>query len=59
MRSNRMGWGLLAPTLIILGIFGLLPFFYVIYIGFFDWNVFSATAGLHLCGRQQLSSSGL
>lgn len=45
MRSNRMGWGLLTPTLVILAIFGLLPFFYVIYIGFFEWNVFSATVG--------------
>ena len=45
-----MGWGLLAPTLIILGIFGLLPFFYVIYIGFFDWNVFSAVAGPKFVG---------
>lgn len=40
-----MGWGLLTPTLVILAIFGLLPFFYVIYIGFFEWNVFSATVG--------------
>lgn len=43
MRANRMGWGLLSPTLIILGIVGLLPFIYVLVIGFFDWNVFSAT----------------
>lgn len=43
MRPKRMGWGLLAPTLIILGIMGLLPFFYVLVVGFFDWNVFSAT----------------
>ncbi len=50
MHSNRMGWGLLAPTLIILGIFGLLPFFYVIYVGFFDWNVFSAEVGRQFAG---------
>lgn len=50
MRSNRMGWGLLAPTLIILGIMGLLPFFYVLYVGFFDWNVFSATGDLIWAG---------
>ena len=43
MRSNRMGWGLLAPTLIILGGMGLLPFIYVLVVGFTDWNVFSAT----------------
>ena len=43
MGSNRTGWGLLAPTLVVLGIMGLLPFFYVLVVGFFDWNVFSAT----------------
>ena len=43
MRSNRTGWGLLVPTLIILGIMGLLPFLYVLVVGFFDWNVFSVT----------------
>jgi multiple sugar transport system permease protein len=40
----------LAPTLIVLFIVGLLPFFYVLYIGFFDWNVFAAKAGLHWAG---------
>jgi len=45
-----MGWGLLAPTLVILGIVGLLPFFYVIYIGFFDWNVFAAKVGMVFAG---------
>ena len=54
MRSSRMGWGLLAPTLIILAIIGLIPFFYVIYIGFFDWNIFSAKVGMVFAGRQQL-----
>ena len=50
MKSTRLGWGLLAPTLIVLFIVGLLPFFYVLYIGFFDWNVFSAKAGLNFAG---------
>jgi multiple sugar transport system permease protein len=50
MKSSRVGWGLLAPTLIILGIAGLLPFFYVIYVGFFDWNIFSANEGLNFAG---------
>jgi multiple sugar transport system permease protein len=45
-----MGWGLLAPTLIILAIIGLIPFFYVIYVGFFDWNVFSAKVGMVFVG---------
>ncbi len=43
MRSQKTGWGFLTPTFIILFIFGMLPFFYVIVVGFFDWNVFSAT----------------
>lgn len=50
MRSTRIGWGFLAPTLIILGITGLLPFIYVLYVGFFDWNVFAAKTGLHFAG---------
>lgn len=44
-----MGWGLLSPTLIILFITGLLPFFYVLYVGFHDWNVF-ATMGMTYSG---------
>ena len=50
MRSDRIGWGFLTPTLIILGVMGLLPFFYVLYVGFFDWNIFSAIPGLHWAG---------
>src|SRR5512136_731646 len=50
MRSSRMGWGLLTPTLIILAIIGLLPFFYVVYIGFFDWSMFSAKVGMVFAG---------
>jgi multiple sugar transport system permease protein len=52
MYSKRMGWGLLAPTLVILGIFGLLPFLYVIYVGFFDWNVFSASSDMIFVGTE-------
>ena len=33
MRSTRLPWLLLSPTLIILIITGLLPFFYVLYVG--------------------------
>lgn len=40
MRSNKVGWWLLAPTLAILGIFGILPFFYVLYLSFHQWNPF-------------------
>ncbi|MCB0046717.1 MAG: sugar ABC transporter permease [Caldilineaceae bacterium] len=50
MDSNRTGWGLLAPTLIILGVMGLLPFLYVLYISFFDWNVFSASGQMEWAG---------
>jgi multiple sugar transport system permease protein len=50
MRSRRVGWAFLSPTLIILFITGVLPFLYFIYIGFFDWNVFSARAGMVFAG---------
>jgi len=49
-RSARTGWGFLTPTFIILILTGLLPFIFVIYVGFFDWNVFSAVPGLHFVG---------
>jgi multiple sugar transport system permease protein len=42
MRSNRTGWLLLSPTLLILFIVGIVPFIYVLYVGFYDWNIFSA-----------------
>jgi multiple sugar transport system permease protein len=42
MRSNKVGWLLLAPTLAILGIFGILPFIYVLYLSFHQWNPFAA-----------------
>lgn len=50
MRSNRTGWLLLSPTLIVLLLFGVLPFVYVLYVGFHDWNVFSARAGMVFAG---------
>ncbi|MBW7881094.1 MAG: sugar ABC transporter permease [Caldilineaceae bacterium] len=50
MRSTRMGWGLLTPTLVILGIVGLLPFLYVIWVGFHDWNIFAAARGMIWAG---------
>jgi multiple sugar transport system permease protein len=43
LRRNRTGWLLLSPTLIILFVFGLLPFLYVLFVGFHDWNLFSKT----------------
>jgi multiple sugar transport system permease protein len=50
MRSQSIGWLLLAPTLIILVIFGLVPFFYVLVVGFTEWNAFSANPGAHFYG---------
>lgn len=52
MRDNRLGWLMLSPTLIILFIVGFVPFLYVLYVGFFDWNVFAAEAGLRNFGVQ-------
>jgi multiple sugar transport system permease protein len=52
VRSNRTGWLLLAPTLIILFLVGLLPFLYVLYVGFFDWNVFSAQSQMIFAGAE-------
>ena len=42
MQSNRLGWILLAPTLIILFLFGALPFIYVVWVSFHSWNPFAA-----------------
>jgi len=52
MWSARTGWALLAPTLIVLAVTGLAPFFYVLYVSFFNWNVFSAQAGLSFAGLE-------
>lgn len=42
MRSRATGWLLLAPTLIVLAVFGLGPFLYVLVTGFTHWNAFAA-----------------
>jgi multiple sugar transport system permease protein len=42
MRSQTTGWLLLAPTILILFVFGVVPFLYVLVIGFADWNAFAA-----------------
>ena len=42
MRSKLLGWFLLAPTLIILGLFGIFPFIYVLFVSFHEWNPFAA-----------------
>jgi multiple sugar transport system permease protein len=38
-----VGWLLLSPTLLILFLVGIVPFIYVLYVGFFDWNIFATT----------------
>ena len=50
--TNRLGWILLSPSLLILGIAGLAPFFYVIYVGTYSWNVFSKERGKFFVGIQ-------
>jgi multiple sugar transport system permease protein len=50
MRSQVTGWLLLAPTLIILGVFGVLPFLYVLVVGFADWNAFAADSSARFAG---------
>lgn len=42
MHSNRLGWLLLAPTITILFFFGVLPFIYVLWVSFHQWNPFAA-----------------
>lgn len=39
--SQYKAWGLLTPTLAILFFIGLMPFFYVIYLSLFEYNIFS------------------
>jgi multiple sugar transport system permease protein len=42
MNRNRLGWLLLSPTLLILGLFGIFPFLYVLWVSFHQWNPFAA-----------------
>jgi multiple sugar transport system permease protein len=46
LRSKRTGWLLLSPTLIILFFVGLLPFLYILYVGFNNWNLFAKQTDL-------------
>ncbi|GLR85230.1 carbohydrate ABC transporter permease [Bradyrhizobium iriomotense] len=52
MRSQTTGWLLLAPTLVILLVFGLGPFIYVLVVGFTNWNSFAADPTAHFAGVQ-------
>ncbi|KKN83145.1 hypothetical protein LCGC14_0301430 [marine sediment metagenome] len=42
MQSKKLGWLLLSPTLVVLFLFGVLPFVYVVYVSFHQWNPFAA-----------------
>ncbi|MFN3527387.1 MAG: sugar ABC transporter permease, partial [Paracoccus sp. (in: a-proteobacteria)] len=46
MHSKTLGWALLAPTLIILFLFGVAPFIYVIIVSFHQWNPFGANPNM-------------
>jgi multiple sugar transport system permease protein len=50
MQSNRLGWIMLAPTLILLGVFGVIPFLYVVWVAFHQWNPFGANPEMILTG---------
>jgi multiple sugar transport system permease protein len=50
MRSSTTGWLLLFPTLLILFVMGVVPFLYVLVLGFFDWNVFAADPTVRFAG---------
>jgi multiple sugar transport system permease protein len=50
MRSQFVGWLLLAPTLIVLSVFGLGPFVYVLITGFTEWNAFAADPTARFAG---------
>jgi multiple sugar transport system permease protein len=52
MRSPFVGWLLLAPTLIVLSVFGLGPFVYVLITGFTEWNAFAADPTARFAGVQ-------
>lgn len=50
MKSRKLGWLLLSPTLVILFLFGVLPFIYVLYVAFHDWNPFAANPAMVFSG---------
>ena len=50
MRSQSVGWLFLAPTLVVLGVFGVVPFIYVLVVGFADWNTFAADPTARFAG---------
>ncbi|MQT14272.1 carbohydrate ABC transporter permease [Segnochrobactrum spirostomi] len=47
MRSSSVGWLFLTPTFFVLFVFGVVPFLYVLVIGFTQWNSFAADPTMH------------
>lgn len=47
MRSSSVGWLFLTPTFFVLFVFGVVPFLYVLVIGFTQWNSFAADPSMH------------
>lgn len=52
MQSTRLGWILLAPTMAILILFGVLPFVYVLWVSFHQWNPFAANPEMIFNGAE-------
>jgi multiple sugar transport system permease protein len=52
MRTSTTGWLLLLPTVAVLLVTGVLPFLYVLVVGFFDWNLFAADPTLRFAGLE-------
>lgn len=52
LRSSTTGWLFLAPTILVLAIFGFIPFIYVLVVGFFDWNPFAADPTMRWAGLE-------
>ena len=50
LSKNKTGWLLLSPTILILALAGLLPFIYVLYVGFFQWNPLAVDPSLQFEG---------
>ena len=46
MQSNKLGWLFLAPTILVLFLFGVLPFIYVLWVSFHQWNPFAANPNM-------------
>jgi multiple sugar transport system permease protein len=50
--KKRLPWLFWSPTLTVLFIFGMVPFLYILYVGFFNWNAFSAKKGMDYAGLE-------